>query len=103
MSSNTTTRRWVPFLRKLAIVASSTQFATGSTISQTGIYSVFHVAHRLPKEVFLVKDGVFPRCSRCIDPAIFALVVPSDVFVDKPVHVKELPVMDDDAADCSRK
>ncbi|HEV3036472.1 MAG TPA: hypothetical protein VHA33_01545 [Candidatus Angelobacter sp.] len=76
-------------------MTSNGNFMTGSSIRQTGIYSVSHTEHRLPKQVFLVKNGVFPRCAKCTEAVTFTPVLTSDQSVPNPVYVRELPVMDE--------
>ena len=49
-------------------------FRTGEPIAESGIYRVIHKAHRLPHEVTLLKDQVFPRCAKCRDEVKFELV-----------------------------
>lgn len=69
---------------------------TGFTVPSTGIYLVTHSAHRLSKKVFLVKDSVFPRCAKCKEAVLFELAVSTESRVERPVHVQELPVIDDE-------
>lgn len=49
-------------------------FRTGEPIAESGIYRVIHKAHRLPHEVTLLRDQVFPRCAKCRDEVKFELV-----------------------------
>jgi len=49
-------------------------FRTGEPITESGIYRVIHEAHRLPHEVTLLKDQVFPRCAKCRNEVKFELV-----------------------------
>ena len=49
-------------------------FRTGEPIADSGIYRIIHKAHRLPHEVTLLKDQVFPRCAKCQDEVKFELV-----------------------------
>ena len=49
-------------------------FRTGEQIAESGIYRVTHKAHRLPHEVTLLKDQVFPRCAKCREEVKFELV-----------------------------
>ena len=78
------------------VLGSSGNFLNGAVIFQTGIYGVHHSAHRLPKQVFLAKDGVFPRCSKCTDAVVFTPLLTSTELLHDPVHAHELPVMDED-------
>lgn len=47
---------------------------TGSAVVESGIYRVLHSQHRLPTEITLVKDHLFPRCSKCSEPVYFELL-----------------------------
>lgn len=49
-------------------------FRTGEPIAESGIYRVIHKAHRLPHEVTLLRDQVFPRCAKCREEVRFELV-----------------------------
>jgi hypothetical protein len=50
------------------------QFRCGDKIMESGIYLVVHSNHRLPHEVTLLRDQLFPKCSRCEDSVYFELV-----------------------------
>lgn len=72
---------------------------TGCSISQSGIYRVIHPEHKLPQEVTLIKDQLFPRCSRCSDPIYFELVRPAPAVhkaSDFSVTLYQLPVLAED-------
>ncbi len=67
--------------RKLRLVASRSrvrkaekQFRCGEKIPENGIYRVVHRSHRLPHEVTLLRDQLFPRCIKCEDSVYFELV-----------------------------
>ncbi|MCI0349766.1 MAG: hypothetical protein L0Z53_10100 [Acidobacteriales bacterium] len=47
---------------------------TGETIPASGIYRVHHKQHRVPHEVTLIKDEIFPPCERCSEAVRFKLV-----------------------------
>jgi hypothetical protein len=49
-------------------------FRTGEPIAESGIYRVIQKAHRLPHEVTLLRDQLFPRCAKCRDEVKFELV-----------------------------
>lgn len=49
------------------------ELRTGCTVPESGIYRVLHPQHRLPQEVTLLKDHLFPRCSRCTEPVYYTL------------------------------
>lgn len=50
------------------------RFKTGTVIPASGIYSVHHLAHRLPHEVTLLKGEIFPKCQKCGDAVTFKVV-----------------------------
>lgn len=50
------------------------KFKTGEEIRQSGIYLVSHKEHRLPHEVTLIQDEVFPTCSKCKTAVYFELL-----------------------------
>ena len=50
------------------------RFKTGTNIPASGIYSVHHLAHRLPHEVTLLRGETFPKCQKCADAVTFKLV-----------------------------
>jgi hypothetical protein len=71
------------------------RYSTGQEIPQSGIYCVFHPAHRLIRTVRLLKGDRFPRCSQCADQVSFEFVTSSfTVDVDGDVHIYELPLQD---------
>jgi hypothetical protein len=49
-------------------------FRCGEKIPESGIYRVVHRNHRLPHEVTLLRDQLFPRCAKCEDSVYFELV-----------------------------
>lgn len=53
------------------MMGESIRLRTGDAIPASGIYRVYHSAHRLPHEVTLLKDEVFPRCQGCCDRVEF--------------------------------
>ncbi len=62
--------------------ASGTTLTTGSTVPESGIYSVSHPKHNVPAEVTLVRNQTFPRCSRCDQPVFFELVRSAPALVN---------------------
>jgi hypothetical protein len=50
------------------------RFKTDNVIPQSGIYRVYHAAHRLPHEVTLLKGERFPKCQKCADAVTFKLL-----------------------------
>ena len=80
----------------------SIHFETGSVVSESGIYRVIHAAHRLPHEVTLLTGGTFPRCSKCADLVTFELVRAAPaMFQYEPLHLYELPVVEEDEANAA--
>ena len=55
-------------------MAKTQNLRTGCAVPDSGIYRVLHPQHRLPKEVTLIRNQKFPRCSRCSEPVGFELV-----------------------------
>ena len=47
---------------------------TGEPIAVSGIYRVYHKEHRVPDEVTLIKDEIFPRCEKCDEAVRFKLL-----------------------------
>jgi len=55
-------------------LAEQNDLRTGCSVPESGIYSVVHSQHHLPKEITLIRAQAFPRCSKCSDPVYFDLV-----------------------------
>ena len=55
-------------------VATRNNLRTGCSVPDSGIYRVKHSQHQLPKEVTLIGNQPFPRCSKCAEPVYFELV-----------------------------
>jgi len=74
------------------------QFHCGDRITQSGIYLVLHSNHRLPHEVTLLCDQLFPRCAKCEDSVYFELVrtVPESTMAPFKVALYALPVDEED-------
>lgn len=73
------------------------RFLTNAKIPETGIYKVFHSAHRLPHEVTLLEAQFFPTCSRCGTAVEFELFRPAlDIHRDPSFRVclHSLPVLE---------
>src|SRR5438270_4834449 len=77
------------------------QFRCGEKILDSGIYRVVHAAHRLPHEVTLLRDQLFPRCTRCDNSVYFELVrsAPDITLGPFKVALYELPVTDGEEED----
>src|SRR5579872_1460083 len=54
-------------------VAKENDLRTGCSVPDSGIYRVLHSQHRLPREVTLIRDQSFPRCSQCSEHVYFEL------------------------------
>jgi hypothetical protein len=79
-------------------------FRTGERITRSGIYQVIHRKHRLPHEVTLLRDEIFPRCAKCDDQVKFRLVRAAklpEVENEASSHIclYELPVLDEAAGE----
>ena len=67
---------------------------------------VFHGLHRLPREVILLSGDGFPRCAKCDQPVVFALLREATPgFIHQPIHLYEIPVLEDEekTADSARE
>jgi hypothetical protein len=54
------------------------RYRSGLAIPRTGIYTVRHKQHRLPHQVTLLKDQVFPPCAQCNQAVEFELLMGID-------------------------
>lgn len=81
---------------------SRTRLTTGATVLESGVYHVSHPQHRLPEEVTLIRNQLFPRCSRCSEVVFYELVrsVPSAGTLPGTTHftvaLYELPVIEEE-------
>jgi len=91
--------------RKLRLVKSQTnmskkteQFRCGEKILESGIYRVYHGNHRLPHEVTLLRDQLFPRCVKCDHSVYFELVrsAPDITLAPFKVALYALPENDEE-------
>jgi hypothetical protein len=91
--------------RKLRLVSSrlsmpkaKTQFSCGDKIPESGIYRVVHRDHRLPHEVTLLRDQIFPKCTKCEQSVYFELVrsAPDITLAPFKVALYALPTTDDE-------
>jgi hypothetical protein len=74
-------------------------FRTGEAIPESGIYRVVHREHRLPHEVTLLRDEIFPKCAKCHDDVTFELVrgvAFAEEHLSQQIRLYELPVLDDE-------
>ena len=99
----------VPFMsngkRKLRLVTSqqnkakeTKQLRCGDKILESGIYRVYHRNHRLPHEVTLLRDQLFPKCVKCEDSVYFELVrsAPDITLAPFKVALYALPANDEE-------
>lgn|SRR5262249_10411564 len=79
------------------VPVSHKQFRCGERILESGIYRVVHRKHRLPHEVTLLQDQLFPRCIKCEDEVFFQLVrsAPDITLSPFKVALYALPVADE--------
>lgn len=91
--------------QKLRLVRSShkvsketKQFRCGDKILESGIYRVYHGNHRLPHEVTLLRDQIFPRCVKCEKLVYFELVrsAPDITLAPFKVALYALPENDEE-------
>ena len=91
--------------RKLRLVKSQhnmpkdkKQFRCGEKILESGIYRVYHGNHRLPHEVTLLRDQLFPKCVKCENSVYFELVrsAPDITLAPFKVALYALPATDEE-------
>ena len=91
--------------RKLRLIKSqhnmpknTKQFRCGEKILESGIYRVYHGNHRLPHEVTLLRDQLFPKCVKCEDSVYFELVrsAPDITLAPFKVALYALPANDEE-------
>ena len=80
--------------------ASIKRYRTGERIPASGIYRVYHLAHRVPHEVTLIEGEKFPRCQKCEEAVAFEpLRISPDHETKSVIVLYQLPEIDpDDAA-----
>jgi hypothetical protein len=59
-------------------VDSSSRFVPGAIAPRSGVYRVFHYAHRIPHLVSIAAGTVLPECKRCTDKVRFVPMVAAD-------------------------
>ena len=59
-------------------VVPSDRLKPGQTLEHSGVYRVYHHAHRLPHSVFIPAGTVLPKCRRCGDRVEFGLLLVSE-------------------------
>lgn len=74
------------------------QFRCGDKILESGIYRVYHGDHRLPHEVTLLRDQLFPKCVKCENSVYFELVrsAPDITLAPFKVALYALPENDEE-------
>ncbi len=73
-------------------------YISGQRVPASGIYEVRHREHRVPHEVTLLKDQLFPPCARCgtaVQFKIVRVVAAIDKMREK-IILNILPVMDEE-------
>ena len=91
--------------RKLRVVASrhdlpkKEQFRCGDKILESGIYRVIHRNHRLPHEVTLLRDQLFPKCVKCEDSVYFELMRSAPDITLAPFKVALYALPEDEEED----
>ena len=72
------------------------KYRTGERVPQTGIYKVTHDHHRLPHQVIIIKNEVFPRCAKCEDTVFFEMAYPAPAVSESSfVRIYELPEVEE--------
>src|SRR3954468_13893790 len=91
-------RRKLRLVDSRASMSVKKQFRCGEKILESGIYCVVHSNHRLPHEVTLLRDQLFPRCTKCEDSVYFELLrsAPDITFEPFKVALYALPCTDGD-------
>ncbi len=72
---------------------------TGSVIPASGIYRVYHDAHRLPHEVTLIEGYKFPRCQKCSSSVEFEAIALAELWKAGPTRTIILHELPEIAAD----
>ncbi len=79
-------------------------YTSGQRVPATGIYEVRHREHRVPHEVTLLKDHLFPPCAGC-DVAVQFKIVRVIEELDKRkygnVVLHVLPVIEEELEDAA--
>ncbi len=73
-------------------------YITGQRVPASGVYGVRHREHRVPHEVTLLKDQLFPPCARCgtaVQFKIVRVVAAIDEMREK-IILHKLPVTDEE-------
>jgi hypothetical protein len=58
--------------------AEQRKYKPGEIVDRPGIYRVIHQQHRLPHEVTLLLNDVFPRCRTCGQAVRFECLLSAD-------------------------
>jgi hypothetical protein len=59
-------------------VVPSERLEAGERVEQSGVYRVYHHAHRLPHSVFIPAGTILPRCRRCGQRVEYGLLLASE-------------------------
>lgn len=57
---------------------SSSRFVPGAIAPRSGVYRVYHYAHRMPHLVTITKGMIFPKCKRCGDKVSFLPMIAAE-------------------------
>ena len=52
------------------------RYKPGEIVPRTGVYKIYHNAHRLMHEAALIENALFPKCRKCKDSVRFVLARP---------------------------
>jgi len=72
-------------------------FRVGDTIPKSGIYRVYHSAHRKPHEVTLLSKETFPPCMKCGHSVSFELVKAIPRLEDKDFQIRLYAIPDEES------
>jgi len=53
------------------------RYKPGEIVPGTGVYKIYHNAHRLMHEAALIENSLFPKCRKCKDAVRFVLARPT--------------------------
>jgi hypothetical protein len=86
-------KRGLRLIEKAGEKVPSPFFRVGEEIPESGVYRVFHNAHRVSHEVVLLAEEKFPRCSKCNTDVHFELLqsVPEIEQDTDFIRVYEIP------------
>ena len=53
------------------------RYKPGEIVPGTGVYKIYHNAHRLMHEAALIENSLFPKCRKCKNAVRFVLARPT--------------------------